>query len=130
MANENRKEERFPDIGRVDAIDICSLPGVLDDISLSGCKVHFPVPVTVDEENDYEIKIRPASKCTQEPLVLICHPQWNKIKENNESQIGFAILRSPDTPQLTAYIEERKANNEDDSAIVDSMIIKPTSSLI
>lgn len=129
MANDNRKEERFLDIGRVDAVDICSLPGVLDDISLSGCKVHFPVPVSIDEENDYEMHIRPASKCTLEPFVLICHPEWKIVKENNETQIGFSILRSPDSPQLASYIEELKVNKED-SADGDNIIIKPTSSFV
>lgn len=127
MRNDNRKEKRFADIGRVDSVDICSLPGVLDDISLSGCKVHFPVPVTVDMENDYEVKIRPANKCSLEPLNLICHPQWNK-NEGSESQIGFKILRSPDTPQLNSYIEE--LNNSDSPADVESLLIDSNVSFI
>lgn len=121
MEVENRKESRYLDIGRVDVIDICSLPGVLDDISLSGCKVHFPVPVMVDMENDYEVRIRPANQIPMEQLVLICHPQWKNIN-GVVAQIGFSILRSPDTPQLTAYINHLQKKAEDSDNVQNLLV--------
>ncbi len=121
MNSENRQNVRYEDIGRVDATEICTLPGVLNDISLTGCKVHFPIPVTIDMENDFELKVKPAQKSSEEPLVLICHPQW--VKQNDgETEIGFSILRSPDTPQLASYIEELKTNSSDPTNVNDIII--------
>jgi len=128
MNSENRQDVRYADIGRVDASGVCALPGVLDDISLTGCKVHFPIPVVIDMENDFELKIKPAQKSSNNPFVLVCHPQW--IKENNgETEVGFKILRSPDTPQLASYIEELEKNS-DDPTNVNDMIIETKATFI
>lgn len=121
MSEENRKNVRYSDIGRVDATDICALPGVLDDISLAGCKVHFPIPVSIDMENDYELRIKPSHKAALALLVLVCHPQWKK-DVGGESEIGFKVLRSPDTPQLASYIDLLQKDS-DDPASVQSILI-------
>ena len=128
MSDDNRKEVRYTDIGRVDAVDICALPGVLADISLAGCKVHFPSPVTVDMENDYELRIKPSHKTVLNSLVLICHPQWKKTC-NNETDIGFQVLRSPDSPQLASYIQLLKQDS-DDPANVQSILIDSKATFI
>ena len=44
-SEENRKNHRYPEIGRVIAPELCALPGILDNISFDGCKIHFPVSV-------------------------------------------------------------------------------------
>ena len=119
--DDNRKEVRYADIGRVESADICALPGVLDDVSLTGCKVHFPIPVTIDMENDYELKLKLSHKTMLAPLTLICHPQWKKMN-GNETEIGFQVLRSPDSPQLASYINLLKADS-DDPANVQGILI-------
>ena len=119
MTREHRADERYEDFGRVDAEDLCSLPGILDDISMKGCKVHFPVPVTLDMDSQYNLNIRlPQQGAT--PLRLICNPQWKKMNDS-ETEIGFRFMRSPDTPRLVSYIGEKQGEIEDDS--IYSMII-------
>ena len=59
MDEENRQHTRYEEIGRVLAPELCALPGVLDDISVSGCKIHYSFPITVDLENEYDIKLSP-----------------------------------------------------------------------
>ncbi|HAM78423.1 MAG TPA: PilZ domain-containing protein [Treponema sp.] len=108
MKNEHRKEERFTDTGRVDAQELCVLPGVLDDISASGCRIHFPVPVKVDMENDYSIKMKIPRKEFLLPFSLLCRPRWITNSENR-SNIGFSFLCSPGTPLLLRYIDFLKA---------------------
>lgn len=121
MAKEHRKEERFDDYGHVDAGELCTLPGVLDDISLKGCKVRFPIPVAIDMENDYHLNISLPHRNAATSLRLLCHPQWKQMSENG-TQIGFSFLRSMDTPLLKDYIRslERAAEPQDD---VYSLII-------
>lgn len=121
MSDDNRKEVRYTDIGRVESADLCVLPGVLDDISITGCRVHFPIPVTVDMENDYELKIKLSRKAVLAPLVLICHPQWKRMN-GTETEIGFQVLRSPDSPQLASYIECLKQDSFDPANVQDILI--------
>lgn len=112
MSKIQRKADRFDDFGRVDAAELCQLPGVLEDISFSGCKVRFPISVMVDLDNDYTLKIRPSRKSDSSPLVLLCHPQWIRNLDV-ETVIGFEILRSPDTARLNAYIQLLVDEKED-----------------
>lgn|SRR5574344_248042 len=119
MCAEARKDVRYTDIGRVDCAELCVLPGVLDDISLQGCKIHYDTSVSVNMDNDYEVHIRP-SRSVLEPIVLLCHPQW--VRDiGSTTEIGFKVLRSPDTAKLTSYIEKLHAEN-DDFTSSDSML--------
>lgn len=103
MGIENRGAERFQDFGRVDCQDLCLASGILEDISLKGCKVRFNVPVSFDPDNEYEIKVR-LSRETLEPLELLCKPQWSRTVEN-ATDIGFEFLHSKDTSRLESYIK-------------------------
>ena len=116
MKKNLRQDERFVEIGRVDAPEICALPGVMDDISLNGCRVHFPVPVTLDEDSEYTLKIKLSHLNAPAQLELICSPQWELVN-CQETQIGFSILRSHDTPDLSAYIRQRKLEAQEQDLV-------------
>ncbi len=103
MSEENRQHTRFQEIGRIEAQEICALPGVLEDISSSGCKIHYSFPVVIDLETEYEIKISPLHQAEQSPLKLICLPQWVNEQDGN-TYIGFKILYSPDANRLASFI--------------------------
>ncbi len=129
MKRKSRMNERFEEIGRVKAEQICILPGVLDDISLSGCKVHFPNPISLDMENDYEISVDFANTELKDTLKLLVHPQWQSA-DSSETVIGFKILCSPDTPKLKAVIELLKSLKDDDSKNISSLIINSSANII
>ncbi len=130
MKRENRVAERFEEMGRVSASQICALPGVLDDISSSGCKVHFPNPVNLDLENDYKICVDFANSSLG-TLNLVVHPMWHS-EDSSETAIGFKILYSPDTPKLKAGIDflkvqGKKSENDGD---IKNLIIAPSANII
>lgn len=103
MSQENRQSARYQEIGKVTSPELCSLPGVLDDISSTGCKIHYSFPVVADLETEYELKISPLHNSDEQPLNLICIPQWiNEIE--GETYIGFKILYSPDANRLNEFI--------------------------
>jgi hypothetical protein len=106
-----RKSMRFADIGRIDAPQICALPGVLDNISREGCKIHYMFPVVIDLENDYEVRITPSSS-PMKPFTLLCHPQW--VKENKGiTEIGLSILRSPEYSRFVEYVNNLDSDAEE-----------------
>lgn len=112
MGVENRNSERYDDMGKVFCEELSALPGNLENISKSGLKVHFPVPVTIDldAQNEYELRITLAKKIGDAPLVLVCVPQW--VREvQHETEIGFKSLYSPDQNRYMTYISEL-ANSE------------------
>ncbi len=113
MDQENRLHTRYEEIGRITAPEICALPGILDDISLTGCKVHYSFPVVVDLENEYDVKISPLHGTNGTPLNLICTPQWVKEQEGN-TFIGFKINYSPDAHKLEDFIKHLETILKDD----------------
>lgn len=113
MEQENRLHTRYEEIGRISAPEICALPGILDDISLNGCKAHYSFPVVVDLENEYEVKISPLHGSNNSPLNLICTPQWVNELEGN-TYIGFKINYSPDAHKLESFIKHLEEISKDD----------------
>jgi len=105
MQFEQRKDERFDDIGRVDAPELCVFPGVLVDISMLGCRIRFPASVSVDMDSDIDLKITSPRKGTTQSFNLIGHPKWIK-EENGSTEVGFRLLRSPGSRLLYKYIEK------------------------
>lgn len=105
MAKNQRQSDRFNDFGRVESSALSLIPGVLTDISITGCKVRFPISLTLDMDADYPLKIRTSRKNESSPLSLIGHPQWVK-NEDGSTVIGFSFLHSPDTARLKFYIQQ------------------------
>lgn len=113
MDKENRTNIRYKDIGHIIAPEICVLPGIIDDISLSGCKVHYQFPVVIDLENEYEVKLSPSQNPSENPLNLMCTPQW--VKEvDGKTYVGFQIQYSPDASRLQEFISHMEKLSDDD----------------
>jgi hypothetical protein len=105
MTQENRQSTRYKEIGKVVCDELCALSGILDDISATGCKIHYSYPVVVDLESEYDLEISPASQYGNTPLRLKCKPQWVNEKEGN-TFIGLEIMYSPDANRLSAFITQ------------------------
>lgn len=117
MSEENRQETRYQEIGRVDAPEICALNGVLDDISDTGCKVHFPCPVEVNLDNEYTLKFTLSRHSEEPPLQLICKPVWVN-QEAGSTQVGFKYLFSPDDARLHEIIDHLEEIEDDSPEII------------
>ena len=111
MNSKERLSQRFEDIGRFLAPELCALPGVLVNVSREGCKIHYSLPVDFDMDNDYEAKITFA-RSANEQFTLLCHPQWIK-KDGDYTDIGFKILPSIDYSRLSKYIEKLDMDSND-----------------
>lgn len=113
MEAERRRQPRFKVIAKVEADELCIFPGTLLDVSSTGCKIRFPISVTVDMDKEYQLKIKICqSKITKE-LLLIGQPVYSNGEESSE--IGFVFLRSPDSRQLDSYIQSVQSDAETDT---------------
>lgn len=112
MTQENRQDVRYNEIGRVSAAEICPLSGILDDISSAGLKMHYPFPVVLDLEEEFNLKIAPLHNSDSAPLHLLCTPQWVNEKEGS-TYIGFKVLYSPDANRLAEFILQLEELNKD-----------------
>lgn len=101
--DENRAQIRYEDCARVQAPNICSCPGVLVDISETGCRVRFPVPIEVQDFIEYELNIQPTCKQGLSPFSLTVRAIWvDKINDSFEA--GFSIIFVSESRHLKDYI--------------------------
>ena len=105
MHFEQRKDERYEDIGRVEAPELCVFPGKLEDISMFGCKIRFPAIIELEADLEVDLKLTPTRKDTFQNITLIGHQMWCH-RDNDSTVIGFRFLRSPGSRSLVKYIEK------------------------
>ncbi len=115
-----RKSTRFQDFGRVECQDLCMVSGILNDISLHGIKVTFTVPVKINMEREYSIKIK-LSKFNEMPMELIGVPVWI-YGDGSSTQAGFSFLYSKDSSRLENYVSKLEKDNADEYDL-DNMVI-------
>ena len=123
MSRDLRREERFEHYGCATADELCSFSGRLEDISLSGCRIRFPVPVTMDMDNDYKVNIKLSGNDKVSVIPVLCHPEWNRV-EDGQSEIGFSFLHSLSTPRLESYVRHLQESTCDGKDDIYSMIIQ------
>ena len=112
MNQEKRQSTRYNEIGKVSSPELCALPGILENISVAGCRVFYGYPVVVDLDSEYTLEVLPASQYDKSPLKLRCRPQWVNEKEGN-TFIGFEMLYSPDAARLAEFISSLENSEKD-----------------
>jgi hypothetical protein len=81
METEKRNSTRFKEIGKITSQELCALPGILDDISASGLKVHYAFPVVVDLENEYDME-------NSFPKIALFRKKCIYLQPNRENRNG------------------------------------------
>lgn len=104
LYQEHRATVRYEDFARIQAPDVCVFPGVLIDISDSGCRVRFPASVSLDTEGVYEINVVPSCKLGLQPFGMTVQPVWADDGAD-ASEIGFEILSVTDSRHFDRYLE-------------------------
>lgn len=104
MCIENRQEPRFRDFARARINELNQLPGYLEDVSRTGCRVRFPVPFTLDTDREYLLTVLPATHSGLKEFDLVVQPQWIR-NDQDDFEIGFNVLHSPGTREFHRYVE-------------------------
>lgn len=104
MCNNNRQMPRFNDFARAKINGLCQLPGILEDVSKTGCKVRFPHSFEIDTDVEYTLTILPALRSGIKEFELVVRPEWVCGKDDS-FLIGFCILHSPGMRQYQKYVE-------------------------
>ncbi len=104
MSMNNRQTPRFSDFARAKMNGSCQLPGYLEDVSKSGCKVRFSHTFEVDTDREYSLTILPALRSGIREFEITVRPEWVSSDEDS-MYIGFCILRSPGICDLYKYVQ-------------------------
>ena len=104
MSIENRQTPRFRDFARARITDLCQLPGFLEDVSRTGCRVRFTHAFELDTDREYILTVLPAFRSGLKEFDLVVKPQWTRDDEDS-FEIGFNVLHSPGTRSFHRYVD-------------------------
>ncbi len=110
--HEHRVGERYADFARIEAPELCVLPGVLVNISKTGCCVRFPIPVESRQDSLCEIRIQPCCKAGLKPFRVMAKQIW-KICGAPNSELGFSFVNSMDPARLKNYLDVLRKDSFD-----------------
>ena len=110
--SENRVGKRYEDFARIEAPELCVLPGVLVNISKTGCRVRFPIPVENKTNSIFELNIFPCCKKDLKPFCVSAKPIWKDCEQTN-SEFGFSFVNSMEKTKLKNYLEVLKKSSLD-----------------
>jgi hypothetical protein len=103
MGIDNRQTPRFRDFARAKIEGLCQLPGILADVSRTGCRVRFSHRLEVDVDREYTLTVLPALRSGIREFELIVKPEW--VRSSGDSlDIGFSILHSPGIRDFAKYV--------------------------
>ncbi len=103
MSSENRQTPRYRDFARAWIGELSQFPGVLEDVSKTGCKVRFSHVFEVDTEREYLMTVHPARRTGVREFELLVRPAWVNERDNS-LDVGFTILHSPGTRSHQDYV--------------------------
>lgn len=104
MSMNNRQMPRFSDFARARLDELCHLPGFLEDVSKTGCKVRFSETFEIDTEQEYTLTVLPALRSGLKEIELLVRPEW--VSKKGESIcVGFCVLHSPGIRQYLKYVD-------------------------
>lgn len=105
MSTENRGAERFSDFAKVQADKLSRLPGILQDLSRTGCRVKFSHVDSVDSSSEFTMIITPAPEYGMNAFEIVVKPVWT-VQSADSCKIGFTVLHSVGTRDYIRYIEK------------------------
>jgi hypothetical protein len=101
MNMNNRQMPRFSDFARAKIDELCQLPGFLEDVSKTGCKVRFSHTFEIDTDREYTLTVL---RSGIKEFELVVKPEW--ICRKDESlYVGFCVLHSPGIRQYIKYVD-------------------------
>ena len=104
MSIDNRLAPRFRDFARARIDELCRLPGFLEDVSKTGCKVRFSHISAIDTDREYTLTVLPALRSGIGEFSLTVKPQWVR-QAGDAVEIGFGVLHCPGICRFLRYVE-------------------------
>ena len=104
MSIENRMAPRFNDFARARIDELCRLPGFLEDVSKTGCKVRFSHITDIDIDREYTLTVLPALRSGIGEFSLTVKPQWVR-RAGDSVEIGFGVFHCPGICHFLRYVE-------------------------
>ncbi len=104
MSIDKRELPRFRDFAGARIDGVSHLPGFLEDVSKTGCRVRFSDNFILDSDAEYDLTILPSLRSGLKSFTMVVKPEW-VVSEKTNLEVGFSVLHCPGVRQYQKYVE-------------------------
>jgi len=101
---EKRENTRFQTLAKVKIMGIRKSDYPLVDLSVTGCRVEFPVEEEIMPNNKFKMRIVPESASKVAPFNITVESKWVRVCVN-ACETGFSIVEPPKGKQFQRYVD-------------------------
>jgi len=101
---EKRKNSRFNTIAKVTIKEFGKEEFQLKDLSITGCRIEYPLDVEILLDMRFSLKIIPEKEAKIHTFSITAEARWIRVSSNS-CEAGFMITASPKGKQFQNYVD-------------------------
>jgi hypothetical protein len=101
---EQRKNSRFLSLARVTVKEFGREEFQLKDISITGCKIEYPLDTEILLNMRFSLKVIPEKEAKINSFSITAEARWVRVSINS-CEAGFMITESPRGKQFQNYVD-------------------------
>jgi len=101
---EKRKNSRFTSSAKVIMKEFGKEEFELKDLSITGCRIEYPLDVEILLDMEFSLKIIPEKEAKIHPFSIIAEARWIRVSVNS-CEAGFMITESPKGKHFQSYVD-------------------------
>jgi len=125
---EQRKNSRFLATAKVTIKEFGKEEFQLKDLSITGCKIEYPLDVEILLDMRFSLKITPEKEAKIHPFSITAEARWIRVSINS-CEAGFMIAESPKGKQFQNYVDYLSWRYSHGKSMISDDISEPPSLL-
>jgi len=101
---EQRKNTRFLTAAKVTIKEFGKEEFQLKDLSITGCRIEYPLDVEILLDMRFSLKIFPEKEAKVHPFSMVVEAKWMGVSVNS-CEAGFLIIESPKGKEFQNYVD-------------------------
>ena len=101
---EQRKDKRFSTTARVKIEEFGREEFQLKDLSITGCRIEYPLDMEIILDTQFSLKIIPEKEAKIKSFSITAEARWIMVNSTS-CEAGFSIIESPKGKQFQNYVD-------------------------
>jgi len=101
---EKRRNSRFSTGAKVTIKEFGKEEFLLKDLSITGCRIEYPLDVEILLDMRFSLKITPEKETKVHPFTITAAARWIRVSSNS-CEAGFMITESPKGKHFQSYVD-------------------------
>jgi hypothetical protein len=122
---EKRKNSRFLTTAKVVIKEFGNREFQLKDLSITGCRLEYPIDTEISLDKQFTIKIIPETEANIRPFSISIESRWVRVSSNSY-EAGFMITDSPKGKQFQNYVDYLSWRYSQGKSMTSEVVSEPS----